>query len=995
MTRTCRRVLSCAVLLVGALSAPAAPLLAQNDSRNNQQSEQQLERLRRDQNEILRKAERLRALMDRLLQRYERENKQEQVDLLRAGLQHLDRASMVKDVASIRDDLAANAFSEALRKQQEVVTDIERLLNILLQRRSIENLDEEIQQTAEMAATARELERLQAELRQRTDQATRTDPNETERAIEQLLDNLAREQIAEARANARAAGQRRPFLENALQRVRQLLGQHDRLEQRVATDQAGEREADEQRLFELGALIERARELSTDIRDQGHQRQLGEQTDALAEALQDGDQNAVQQLRDRVQAELQRPPSRNSERLTPAQRQALERWQELRQAFQQAPSGATAGEREQLAELAARAQELARQNQGAARQRNGENAAQLAQDSRRTAEQLDSSDRDQRAGGDPGATERSSAAETGQDADPAAEQQAGDSPAQAIRRAAERLDRAATAARSGDSGQAQQAVQRAMRDLEEARRRQREQNPDAEQLAGQMAAEADAIERQLRNAPAAEDEERQAAQALDRAERGLRDVAETLGDEQPTDERPDSNESLQQSRRELENAERTLQQALQSSAGDRAEQMRAAAERQQQLRQQAQDIQQRMQQAQQQGQMNERQTEAASEQTQRAQQAMQAAEQQLGRGQQSSASQQQQQAAQALQQAQQAIQQNRELGAEQQQAMQQLAREQEELEEQILRLAEEARERKNPEARRALEDAAEAARRAQQAMQQGDQEEALEQQEEARKKLEEAAEQLEEERDRYQDLRQEELLFRMKEELVAFMERQRPITQETLELHKTAEQGGLSRPARRKLNQHAEVEQELAGRLQELIDALLEEGNLVYQTVLKANRDDLLEVAQRLAGRHPDVGSYTTMLQQDIERRTEDLLAALEREQQRREQERQEQQEQEQQQQGENKFNPQRRKLVGLIAELEMLKKLEQDTRRATLELRTLLELRSGDDVTDAEVALLERLAHRHGEITNLFGQIKAGVEETMQAMDADNEESDDGGRGR
>ena len=198
MTRTCRRVLSCAVLLVGALSAPAAPLLAQNDSRNNQQSEQQLERLRRDQNEILRKAERLRALMDRLLQRYERENKQEQVDLLRAGLQHLDRASMVKDVASIRDDLAANAFSEALRKQQEVVTDIERLLNILLQRRSIENLDEEIQQTAEMAATARELERLQAELRQRTDQATRTDPNETERAIEQLLDNLAREQIAEA-----------------------------------------------------------------------------------------------------------------------------------------------------------------------------------------------------------------------------------------------------------------------------------------------------------------------------------------------------------------------------------------------------------------------------------------------------------------------------------------------------------------------------------------------------------------------------------------------------------------------------------------------------------------------------------------------------------------------------------------------------------------------------------------------------------------------------
>ena len=36
------------------------------------------------------------------------------------------------------------------------------------------------------------------------------------------------------------------------------------------------------------------------------------------------------------------------------------------------------------------------------------------------------------------------------------------------------------------------------------------------------------------------------------------------------------------------------------------------------------------------------------------------------------------------------------------------------------------------------------------------------------------------------------------------------------------------------------------------------------------------------------------------------------------------------------------------------------------------------------------RLAHRHGEITGLFGQIKAGVEETMQAMGEDEEESEE-----
>ena len=42
-----------------------------------------IERLRRDQDEILRKAERLQKLMTRLKVRYEREGKQEQVDYLR------------------------------------------------------------------------------------------------------------------------------------------------------------------------------------------------------------------------------------------------------------------------------------------------------------------------------------------------------------------------------------------------------------------------------------------------------------------------------------------------------------------------------------------------------------------------------------------------------------------------------------------------------------------------------------------------------------------------------------------------------------------------------------------------------------------------------------------------------------------------------------------------------------------------------------------------
>jgi hypothetical protein len=283
-------------------------------------------------------------------------------------------------------------------------------------------------------------------------------------------------------------------------------------------------------------------------------------------------------------------------------------------------------------------------------------------------------------------------------------------------------------------------------------------------------------------------------------------------------------------------------------------------------------------------------------------------------------------------------------------------------------------------------------------MQQGEVEEAQQRQEEARQKLEEAAKELEQEEDRYQDLRQEELLFRMADELTTFLERQRPITAQTAEAAKSATAEGLSRAMRSKANQLGEEEQDLAGKIAALVQALTEEGNLVYQAVLKANVDDLREVARRLAGRRPDVGSFTTMLQGDVERRTEDLLAALERERQRREQERNEQQQQQQQQQqdrGRNRFNQQRKKLVSLIAELEMLKKLGVDTRTATDNLRTLVEARGDATISEAETALIERLAHRHGEITKLFQQIKAGVEETMQQMQQQEDQEPEGGRGR
>ena len=74
----------------------------------------------------MRKGERLQSLMQRLLTRYQREGKQQQVELLQQGLAHLRDSGVLQDFAGIRDDFVASAWSEALRKQQEVVSDLER-----------------------------------------------------------------------------------------------------------------------------------------------------------------------------------------------------------------------------------------------------------------------------------------------------------------------------------------------------------------------------------------------------------------------------------------------------------------------------------------------------------------------------------------------------------------------------------------------------------------------------------------------------------------------------------------------------------------------------------------------------------------------------------------------------------------------------------------------------------------------------------------------------
>lgn len=922
---------------------------------------ERLAQLRRDQDEILRKAERLQGLMQRLQTRYEREGKQDQVELLKQGQLHLERSGLLREVASIRDDLAATALTEALRKQKEVVDDLERLLNILLERKSVEQLDEQLRVATEQAKSARELERRQRELQRETREATRGELSPEQQQLVDQLQQLAAAERREAERNTVEAGARRPFLESALQRVQELLRQQQRLEAGIAEEAAGRAAASRTNEFDLGELTQRTRELAASLRDQARQGELGAAARELGKEAQGNDPGAVREARDRFEAKVQDAPRQPGGNADGPSRDRD--WEALREQLRAAPDGATPSEREQLQQLAERGEALAQQRGQEAAAANARQSAQLGKDAGELADRLG-------AGPQPAKPEEGAAA--------------------SAREAAAQLAAAEQAMRADDLQKAREDVDRALSALEQARARHDQQNPDASRQAARMAAESASTAQELQNTPNAEAAEQTASEQLRAAAEAQRQAEAGLEAARDSGKRPDVDAAAKASRQGLEQARDQLQQALQAANQGGAEELAAAAERQQQLAQQAAQAGQALQQAAQSGTLTPEQQRQAAEQMQQAGQQMQQAQQRLQDGQQANAANAQQKAAEALQKAAEQLQQNRRLTAQQQQALADQAQRQQELAEDIVRLAQELKERQNKAAERAAQQAASAAQKAKRAMEQGDAEEAEQQQEQARQKLDEAAQDLEEEADRYQDLRQEELLFKMKDELTAFLDKQRPLTAQTLEAQQEAAGAGLSRPARRKLNQVGDEEQELAGRLEFLVGALTEEGNLVYQTVLQASVDDLREVARRLAGRAPDPGTYTTLLQQDVERRTEELLAALERERQRRQQQ---QQQQQKQQQGQNKFSPQRQRLVSLIAELEMLKKLGVDTRRATDNLRALVEARGDDTITEAEVALIQRLAHRHGEITKLFQQIKQNVEQTLQAMQGQDDQG--GGTGR
>jgi hypothetical protein len=365
-----------------------------------------------------------------------------------------------------------------------------------------------------------------------------------------------------------------------------------------------------------------------------------------------------------------------------------------------------------------------------------------------------------------------------------------------------------------------------------------------------------------------------------------------------------------------------------------------------------------------QGQVEDRLSEASE--------AMERAAEQMESGQSASAASSQREALEALKRAQEAARAGvRPTEPEDVQRAEELAAEQKEIEKELLDLATRNEQRKGAQPSPSLKGAAQSAEQAAGSLGEGELEQAQEEEQEVQQQLQQALADLEEEEQQYQQLRQEELLFRITEEVTALLEGHRQAMQQVREIDAGRELGERpSRAQRLRLRRIAGDESLLASRSGEIADAIEAEQSVVFAEVLREVEQDLTRVARDL-GETGDyqTGSRVQSLQEDVEEAITWVLDALKREQQR------QQQQQQQQQQGPSGQNddPGQNRLVPDTAELQLLRRMEVETLDRLNHLRLLYPELDDPNVTPDPYVLEDilRLAERHERTSDLFEQFR------------------------
>jgi hypothetical protein len=250
---------------------------------------------------------------------------------------------------------------------------------------------------------------------------------------------------------------------------------------------------------------------------------------------------------------------------------------------------------------------------------------------------------------------------------------------------------------------------------------------------------------------------------------------------------------------------------------------------------------------------------------------------------------------------------------------------------------------------------------AKQSLQQQDSGSAQQSEEKAVEELDKAEKDLQ---DRLAEINKEEQLeklLQLAEALDELIKREEKIYESTKELEGKKEQGWL-RADKVRLKQLAKEQNEVRNVAGELVKTMREEKSVIYPGVLEQARFDMAEAAELLD--NSETGDYTQYLEEQILKRLRDLAAALRREYEAKKQ----QGGQQQGQQGGGKKPP----LVPPVAELKMLRNMEDEIHKETVRLEQTLEaLKSaGQQPGPFQKQMLRRLLHQQSNVRELANQM-------------------------
>jgi hypothetical protein len=962
-----------------ALLALAPGLPSQEDPGANKE----VQVILREQENALRRVKSLRVRIAALAERMRSEGRLRSAELLAEALQRLDALEIETSMADVAEKIRTGQAYAGLAQAQRVVAEIQTLIDLLLERRSDPEqtdarqkaLDQAAAELEEIADTQRSIQERTNALRDALSDEERRRLAEVRAAVEELRARHARQRGATDRAFGES-----DRVEDALQAARRLREEAALASARHTTSPRRDRLLEA--LIEAGALKEA---VATLARETEALSALEEARQALAgSATRLAQRERGSGLSDRDRTSLERAAGLAAAAARAAREAAARLSDEAEAAASeglpaevQEHTRAVAAQAQQAAEAAAQAADRARTaaDRAAAGGEDARSAAEGALWEARAA-MTEAEARVQALAHEASARARATSGKArglagkvdGDDAAPA-ETRAGE----ALRTAAAALEESARNTESGTPVEAEREAKAALAAIEAAARHlmdaAREAGPAGEgsvqslaEAAAAAQASAAALAGQAGDSGARAEAAKAAAAALAQAAASAQAASSSEAGGQAA-----AGEQAAAAAQEAALAEARIA-ALAEQAGPDPEKLRRLAEEELDLSRKVEEAEQAVARS---GATRSRDAADAGEALREAREAMSRASPALAGGAGEEARSSQAQAGEALDRAAEALRRAEEARPRDEAAdraeAERLAREQEALEERTKALAESIKNLSEAGSRSAAS-AASSMAEASQRLQRNDPGGASPKEQEALDRLEEAREEIEEEKARYRSLQQEEALFQIKVLIDKLIERQEPIHAETRRIADEAKGDRPSRAQRRqlaRLGSQQEESEKIVRMMSEGIRKEQEERagtSLAFAWLLNEVALEMGRLVQDF--QKGNANALTVATSESVLRSLQDLRQALEDEMDSRRR---------QQQQGEGNQDS-RPSLVGLVAELKLVKRLQANW-NADSERFWKRSPRLGPDGDPVDQVFLERLAARQNSIRSRFESIMKAMQ--------------------